>query len=206
MGHEGPGHTVDARQAGQRLVQQHRQRTKVAARQPGVDLRELGLDQVKVVQQPFGRRTDVVPRAGLQPDVVVCFAQGNEVALDARKEVGRAPGRPGGAVRLPQAAAMLRKALGAEDFGADGWLDGTARTVQKLVKGSCFVRNQCLQGRGVPCALQRPVAKTDQQRHDHHGGHDARGDEAVDCRGRAMQGHQVSVHLWAGAQVLTQHQ
>jgi len=49
-------------------------------------------------------------------------------------------------MRLPQTAAMLRKALGAKDLGADGWLDGTARTVQKLVKGGCFVRNQCLQG------------------------------------------------------------
>ena len=40
---------------------------------------------------------------------------------------------------------MLCKTLGPENFGTNGGFDGTTRTVEKLIKNGCFVRNQPLQ-------------------------------------------------------------
>ena len=54
-----------------------------------MDLLELRLDQVEVVEQPLGRRADVVAGGGLHADVAVRLAQRADVAAQAREE-----GRP----------------------------------------------------------------------------------------------------------------
>ena len=117
VGDKGPGYAVDPRQAGQRGVEQHRQGAKVAARQAVAHLFELGLDQVEVVEQPFGRRADVVAGGGLGADVAVGLAQRADVALQPRKKRRGARGVAVSAVGLAQAAAVLGEALRAEDLG-----------------------------------------------------------------------------------------
>jgi hypothetical protein len=60
VGHIGPGDAVDARQPLQRPVGQLGQVGVVAVRHAVLDLLQLRLDQVEVVEQPFGRGRDVV--------------------------------------------------------------------------------------------------------------------------------------------------
>lgn len=126
VGHEGPGDAVHAWQAGQRLVQQHRQGTVVVARQPLVHRLELRLDQVEVVEQPLVGRTDLMATAGLCADESVGFAQHPDVAAQAREEGDGAPGRRGGPVRGPQAATMGGQAQWPEDLGAQRGQQQTA--------------------------------------------------------------------------------
>ena len=138
--HEGPGHAVDAGQAGQRRVLQHRQGAKIALGQAIADLFELGLDQVEVVQQPLGRRADVMAAGGLRADVALGQAQRRHVVAQPREEHRRARRRPQhrGAVGLAQAAPMLGKALQAEDLGPDrrlGRAVGIAQHVQQQRRG-----------------------------------------------------------------------
>jgi hypothetical protein len=122
VGHIGPGDAVHARQAGQRGIGQLGQARVVAARHAFADLLQLGLDQVEVVEQPFGRGRDIAPALRDQRDVVEGAAQRGQVLVDARKE-GRAGARLASVFldRLctGQAAPVLLEALGAEEFGPD---------------------------------------------------------------------------------------
>ena len=144
VGDKGPGHAVDPRQAGQRRVQQHRQGAKVAARQAVPHLFELGLDQVEVVQQPFGRRADVIAGGGLGTDVAVRLAQCANVALQAWEKRRGARRVTVGAVCLAQAAAVLGKTLRAEDLGPYRRLGRAALTVEDVAQGGRRLRDQVL--------------------------------------------------------------
>ncbi|HXS30590.1 MAG TPA: hypothetical protein VN755_07130, partial [Steroidobacteraceae bacterium] len=73
-----------------------------------MDFRELGLDQVEIVEQPFGRGTDVVAGGGLHTDVLVRLSQRADVAAQARKKTAAAQACPCSAVRFTEAAPMLR--------------------------------------------------------------------------------------------------
>ena len=86
MRDKGPGNAVDPRQTFQRRLQQNRQGAKVAARQTLVHLVQLGVDQMKVVEQPLRGRAGVVPGGGLLPDIPVGLAQHLDIAAQARKE------------------------------------------------------------------------------------------------------------------------
>ena len=118
VGDESPGHAIDARQPDQRFVQQHRQVAKVTTRQALGNLATLRLDQVKVVEQPFGCGTDIVTRApGLLGDVGVRLSQGRGVVAQARKERRRTGGRETRRMRQAETAPVLGKSLRAEDLG-----------------------------------------------------------------------------------------
>ena len=134
VGDKGPGHAVDPWQAGQRGIQQHRQGAKVAARQAVAHLFELGLDQVEVVEQPFGCRADVVAGGGLGADVAVGLAQRADVALQARKKRRGARSVAISAVGLAQAAAVLGEALRAKDLGPYRRLGRAALAVEDVAK------------------------------------------------------------------------
>ena len=134
MCHKSPGHTVNARQTGQRFVLQQRQFAVVAARQPFFDLFELRFNQMEVVQQPLGRRTDVIagPRKGA--DVGVRPAQRHDVSVDTRKKWSDPSYANGGTVGFSQTAPMLLKALRTKDFGANRRLDSTMPIVQYVTQ------------------------------------------------------------------------
>ena len=131
---EGPGHAVDARQTRQGLLDQYRQVAEVAPRQAFVNLLELAFDQVEVVEQPLGRRADLVAGLCLLADVTVRGTQRADVVLEPREERGRAAPPRFGAVGLRQAQAVLRKTFGAEDFRADRWLDHALRGGQNVTQ------------------------------------------------------------------------
>ena len=58
MGDEGPGDAEHPRIAGERAIAQLGQLAVVARRQIGADLADLLLDQMVIVEQPFGGRRD----------------------------------------------------------------------------------------------------------------------------------------------------
>ena len=116
VGHKGPGHAINTGQTGQWLVNQHRQVAEITPRQTVADFFELRFDEVKVVQQPFGRRTHIVASDGLSADVVVRLTQHADVVAQAGKE-SRGPQR--GIARSvcdSQAATMLGKAPCSKNF------------------------------------------------------------------------------------------
>ena len=138
VGDEGPGHAIDAWQAGQRRVLQHRQGAKVALGQAVADRLELGLDEVEVVQQPFSGRADVVAAGGLRADVALGQAQHRQVVAQPGEEHRGARPRCRGAVGLAQASSMLGKALQAKDLRPDrrlGRAVGAAQHVQQQRRG-----------------------------------------------------------------------
>ena len=139
---EGPGDAVDARQADQRLVLQHRQIAEIAARQAVGDLAQLRFDQMEVVEQPFGRRAHVVAGLGLPADVVVRLAQDADVVAQARKEGGRSRGRKARGMGDAEADAMLGKAFGAEDFRAIGPLERAAFGIENVAQRRWCVGHQ----------------------------------------------------------------
>ena len=127
---ERPGDAVDARQPDQRLVLQHRQVAEVPPRQAVVDFAQLRFDQVKVVEQPLGRRADVVAGGRLLADVAMRFAQDPDVVAQARKERGRTGSREAGGVRFAEAASVLREALRTEDLRAVRSLERATRGIE----------------------------------------------------------------------------
>ena len=129
---EGPRDAIDARQAGQRRVDQHRQVLKVAPWQTLVNLAELAFDQMKVVEQPLGRGADVVAAAGVVADVVLGFAQRADVVFEARKKGRRAARRDVCAMRLTEAATVLAEALRPKNLRAVRRLDRAAAAVEDV--------------------------------------------------------------------------
>ncbi len=142
VGHEGPGHAIHARQAGQRLVHQHRQRAEVAARQALVDGQQLRLDEMEVVQQPQRCRAQLLADGALRGDGQVRGAQHLDVAAQAREEARCRPARAARAVRQPQAATMLGKALRAEDLGPQRRLRHAAVRLQEKAQRRCQLVQQ----------------------------------------------------------------
>ena len=136
MGDESPGHAVDARQAGQRRIEQLGQGLEIAARQALVDFLQLRLDHMGVVEQPFGRRADVIALAGLRAQIGTGRAQHLDVVLQARKEAVATRPAPGHAMGLAQALAMLGKALQAEDLGPDGSLNQALSRIEDAAQVS----------------------------------------------------------------------
>jgi hypothetical protein len=201
--HEGPGHAIDARQAGQRLFQQHRQGTKVAVRQALVNFLELRFDQVKVVEQPFGRRADVIAGRRLGSDVAVRLTQRADVASQAREKGRRARGGARRAVGFSEAAAVLCKALEPKNLGAYGRRNHTARTVQDVAQRLRCSGDQTPQ-LGLRHALQRQRSDTDQQRNHHERRHEARRHEAVHRLADASQREQAATRALAQVQMIPQ--
>ena len=155
VGDEGPGDAVDARQADQRLVLQHRKIAEVAAWQAVADLARLRFDQVEVVEQPLGGRADLVARRRVAGDVVLRLAQDADVLAQAREEGARALGCERRRVRLCEAAAVLRKALGAEDLGAVRSFERAAPGVEDLAQLGRRVGHQPQQvGRSHPAVIR----------------------------------------------------
>ena len=124
MGHVSPGDAVDAWQAFQRRRCQLGQARVITPRHTFADLLQLGFDEVKVVEQPFGGRCYVVAAARGQRHIVIGLAQRDQVFLDTWKKGSAAPRRAVGLHRLGlgQTAAMLFEAVYAEQLGAYGRL------------------------------------------------------------------------------------
>ena len=122
MGHISPGYAVNARQARQRRRGKLGKAGVITAWYAFTDLLQLRFDEVKVVQQPFGSRRDVLPAVRRHRHIVIGVAQGSKILVHARKKGGATPRMfvPLDGLGLGQAAAVLFKAVNAEQFGAYG--------------------------------------------------------------------------------------
>ena len=162
-----PGDAVHPGQTDQRLVGQFRQLSVVAARNAFLDLLELCFNQVKIVQQPVGRRCDVLAALREGGNVVVGLAQRCNIVLNAReKRQAFAPALAGAhGLRLSQAASMLLKALCAKQLGANNRLWPTrvggqyfpgvvTEGVEPVECGRCHILKQCRQAPS-PMQLER---------------------------------------------------
>ncbi len=155
VGDEGPGDAVDPRQADQRLVLEDREVAEIATRQAVLDLARLRFDQVEVVEQPLGRRADLVARGRVAGDVVLRLAQDADVFAQAREEGARALAGERRGVRLGKASAVLREALGAEDLGAVGPFERAAPGVEDLAQLGRRIGHQPQQvGRSHPAVIR----------------------------------------------------
>jgi hypothetical protein len=161
--HVGPGNAVHARQARQRRRGELGQARVVAARHAVVDLLELRLDQVEVVEQPFGSRRHVPPAERDERDVVEGFAQRGEVLVHAREE-GRAF-VPVAVVffhhlRPREAAPVLFEALHAEELGADRCGYGVMRPQQQCPGVVTEPLEAVDDGGGAQATAKRPIPST----------------------------------------------
>ena len=146
MGDEGPGQAEDPRIAGQRPLRQLRQlaietRGKIAS-----DLADLVLDDVEIVDQPFGRRRDRIIVAGRGDDGAIGRQQDPAVVAQPRRQrpAGNRPRRDplsGG-----EAFGMLLETLDAEELGADGIL-GPGNGNGRLAPDGLKDRQCCLSPR-----------------------------------------------------------
>ena len=194
--HERPRHAVDTRQSRQRLILQYRQCPKIAARQSVVNFLELRLDEVKVVQQPFGCRADVVPGSCLYADVVVRQAQGLDIASQPREEGGGEVGRINRPVGVAQAASMLRKAHLAKELRTNGRLNRAARAVQNIAKRLRRLRDQAKQ-RSIHHDLVQECDGGEQQCGQCQCCHEARRGETMHTLGHAVHGKPTCVRTLA---------
>ena len=92
MRNESPGEAEHPRIAGERAIDQLRQLAVIAGRQGGVDFTDLPLDEVIVVDQPFGGGGDGAARLDRGGDGAVGFEQGGGVVCEASGQC-LAPGR-----------------------------------------------------------------------------------------------------------------
>ena len=84
--HISPGNAVDARQPLQRRRSQLGQAGVITARHTLADLLQLGFNQREIVKQPLGGRRGIVATKGSQRNVVIGFAQCDEVFFDTREK------------------------------------------------------------------------------------------------------------------------
>ena len=120
MGDEGPGQAEDAGIAGQRPVRQLGQLAIEARGKIAPDLADLVLDDVEIVDQPFGRRRDRIVVAGRRDDGAIGGQQNPAVVAQPRRQrpAGNGPRRD--ALGGGKAFGMLLETLDAEELGADG--------------------------------------------------------------------------------------
>jgi hypothetical protein len=86
MRNKSPRNAIDAWQTRQWLIYQDRECPEVASRKTIVNLFELSLNQVKVVQQPFSGRTDVITCARLMSNVLMRLPECQYIALQPGEE------------------------------------------------------------------------------------------------------------------------
>ena len=86
---------VDARLAAVLARGQRRQRARIGARQVPADVGDLGGDQMKVVEEPVGRRHDELAGANIVGERPVGGAEHADVVLEAREGVAGTTARIG---------------------------------------------------------------------------------------------------------------
>ena len=120
MGDEGPGQAEDARISGQRPLRELGQLAIEARGKIAPDLADLVLDDVEIVDQPFGRRRDRIVVAGRRDDGAIGGQQNPAVVAQPRGQgpAGNGPRRD--ALGGGEAFGMLLETLDAEELGADG--------------------------------------------------------------------------------------
>jgi hypothetical protein len=116
---EGPGHAEDARIAGEGPAGELRQLAVVAGRQIVADLADLLVDQVEVVDQPFGRRRHGPALADRGGEGAVRLEQGRLVVLQPCGERPAGDRLRGDGLSLRETLGVLLEALGAEELLAD---------------------------------------------------------------------------------------
>lgn len=117
--HERPGQSEHARIPGERPIRQLGQLAIIAAWEILSDFPNLVLDDVEVVDQPLGRRSDRAVLADGGGDGAVRAEQHPPVVAKARRQCS-APGGPGRhALRGGETLGVLLEALDAEELTAD---------------------------------------------------------------------------------------
>jgi hypothetical protein len=124
MRHEGPGDSVDSRVPGQWPIGELGQLPVESRRKIVANLPQLLVDDVEVVDKPFGRRNDCPLLTDGVGDHAIRLAEDAPVVLDARQQPP-SPARPlDDGLRGRQTLAVLLEALDAEELGADGIVEG----------------------------------------------------------------------------------
>ena len=119
VGDEGPGHAEHARISRERSLGELGQLPVIARRQVGANVADLPLDEMIVVDQPFGRRGDRAPLVDRLGDGAIGIEQHRSVVGEPTRQrmaLGRL--RCDG-LRDREAPRVLLQALDAEEFFAN---------------------------------------------------------------------------------------
>ena len=116
---EGPGHAEHPRISHERTVDQFRQLPIVAGRQCRADLTNLALDEVVVIDQPFGRRRDGAALVDRFGDHAIGVEQDSAIVGEPARQ-WMTLGRPWrNCLRDRKASRVLFETFGAEQFFAN---------------------------------------------------------------------------------------
>ena len=168
---------------------------------------------MKVIEQPFGSRTDVVAGPGVHPDVLVCLAQHGDVLAQARKERRPTGSRSAGSVRLAKTAAMLRETLLTENLGAYRRLQRTPSAVQNVTDCRRRFGQQLHQSGGLHAGplqtesvqvLEPMAANVEQYGDQPQRGHEMRAHQTAQRAEHRLQRQQTAMFLLAALQVQRQ--
>ena len=127
---ERPGDSQHARVPREVALGQLRQLPVEAGRQVIADLADLLVDDVEIVDQPFGSRRDDPLLANRLREGAIRLQQGARVVPDPRRERTPVPRILGDALGRGQALGVLLEPLDAEQLGPDGLVgirEGSAR-------------------------------------------------------------------------------
>src|ERR1700736_6354688 len=170
--HEGPSHSEHTRIALQVTRGKLGQFSIVAGRQVVTDLAELFIDDVEVIDQPFGCWRNymlLLNRSGNDP---VAVQEHTAVLQDAGKERPARTRFAGDDLRSRETFSVLLEALDAEELGADrlfyvgeddgGWLGRVHRVLKSTTNSSCSpcrsLATGCIQSRRT-CGERWPPAR-----------------------------------------------
>src|ERR1700720_134504 len=123
----GPGDSEDAWIAFERAVGELGQLAVEAARKVVANLANLLLDDMKVIDQPFGGGGYGALFANRGRGASIHVEQDSRVGAEARRDRASGAGAVGNALRNRERLAMLLETLDTEQFGADRLFFGLAR-------------------------------------------------------------------------------
>ena len=152
MGDEGPGETEDPRIAGERPLGQFRQLAIVAGRQVVANLADLLLDEVIVVEQPFGGRNDASAALQFRGARPVGGEQDGGVVVEPRAQRQNRRGSRRHRLRGGEALRMLLEPFDAEEFLSDRRLVVPGRRRRAMAPGVAEDGGHESLWRRAPCA------------------------------------------------------
>ena len=157
MRDEGPGDAEDPRIAGEGSGSELRELPVVGRGQIIADLADLLLDEVIVVEQPFGGRRDRAALADCVRDRAIGVEQGRFVLLQAGGERPPARRLRGDDLGHRETLRMLLEPLDAEELLADGLFAVPRRSLRRSPERATEHRSQS----GPPAASVRGKSGTD---------------------------------------------
>ena len=120
MGDQRPCHAKNSWIAFERSISQFRQHAIEVRRQIDFNLADLRVDDMKIVEQPFGRWRDRPMRRCRANDGAIAVRENFRIVIKPRTEQAPVPGLQRDALGNRETFCVLFQSLGAEQLGTNG--------------------------------------------------------------------------------------